>query len=229
MKHIDNNPSNPGKCKMEKSPYSRLKLHYSLAKLTFWSFVFIGTYVSTTLKHHGDGVLGLDNFNDYYDPSLKRARQAHLERPGVYIVEGDINDVILLKKLFNIVPFTHVMHLAAQAGVRYAMENPSSYVHSNIAGLVSVLEICKSVNPQPAILWASSSSVFDGVGGDRFWFDGGGDDDGLLSNLCEMGCCGWPTGGGGRVSTLLALIFLCHYWNCAFNQRQLNGYLCGVC
>ncbi|KAL0429025.1 UNVERIFIED_CONTAM: UDP-glucuronate 4-epimerase 4 [Sesamum radiatum] len=52
------------------------------------------------------------------------------------------------------------MHLAAQAGVRYAMENPSSYVHSNIAGLVSILEVCKSVNPQPAIVWASSSSVY---------------------------------------------------------------------
>ncbi|KAL2536519.1 UDP-glucuronate 4-epimerase 3 [Forsythia ovata] len=121
---------------------------------------FVGTHVSAALKRRGDGVLGLDNFNDYYDPSLKRARQALLERTGVYIVEGDINDVTLLKKLFDVVAFTHVMHLAAQAGVRYAMENPSSYVHSNIAGLVSVLEVCKSVNPQPAIVWASSSSVY---------------------------------------------------------------------
>ncbi|KAL3536964.1 hypothetical protein ACH5RR_000330 [Cinchona calisaya] len=225
MKHIDNIPSTPGKFKMEKSPYNRLRLHSSLAKLTFWSFVFlglifvffyrspsssstgslpsdlsrrslrtssygdpawekrikasakvratngmsvlvtgaagfVGTHVSSALKRRGDGVLGLDNFNDYYDQSLKRARQALLERSGVYIVEGDINDVTLLKKLFDIVPFTHVMHLAAQAGVRYAMENPSSYVHSNIAGLVSVLEVCKSVNPQPAIVWASSSSVY---------------------------------------------------------------------
>lgn len=225
MKHIDNIPSTPGKFKMEKSPYNRLRLHSSLAKLTFWSFVFlglifvfffrspyssspgsltadpsrrslrtssyggpdwekrikasakvrsrngmsvlvtgaagfVGTHVSSALKRRGDGVLGLDNFNDYYDQSLKRARQALLERSGVYIVEGDINDVVLLKKLFDIVPFTHVMHLAAQAGVRYAMENPSSYVHSNIAGFVSVLEVCKSVNPQPAIVWASSSSVY---------------------------------------------------------------------
>ncbi|KAG8390786.1 hypothetical protein BUALT_Bualt01G0119900 [Buddleja alternifolia] len=121
---------------------------------------FVGSHVSTALKRRGDGVVGLDNFNDYYDPSLKRARQAHLERAGVYIVEGDINDVVLLKKLFDIVPFTHVMHLAAQAGVRYAMVNPGSYVHSNIAGLVSVLEVCKNANPQPAIVWASSSSVY---------------------------------------------------------------------
>lgn len=121
---------------------------------------FVGTHVSAALKRRGDGVLGLDNFNDYYDPSLKRARQALLERSGVYIVEGDINDVALLKRLFDIVPFTHVMHLAAQAGVRYAMVNPGSYVHSNIAGFVNLLEVCKEVNPQPAIVWASSSSVY---------------------------------------------------------------------
>ena len=121
---------------------------------------FVGTHVSAALKRRGDGVIGLDNFNDYYDPSLKRARQALLERTGVFIVEGDINDSKLLKKLFEVVAFTHVMHLAAQAGVRYAMENPSSYVHSNIAGLVNLLEVCKSANPQPAIVWASSSSVY---------------------------------------------------------------------
>ncbi|KAH7511645.1 hypothetical protein JRO89_XSUnG0185400 [Xanthoceras sorbifolium] len=223
MSHLDNIPSTPGKFKMEKSPYiNRLRLHSSLAKLTFWSFVFlglilifffrspssnplpsdpsrrslrtsswggptwekrvrssarvrarngisvlvtgaagfVGTHVSAALKRRGDGVLGLDNFNDYYDPSLKRARQALLERSGIFIVEGDINDVALLRKLFEVVAFTHVMHLAAQAGVRYAMENPGSYVHSNIAGFVSLLEVCKSANPQPAIVWASSSSVY---------------------------------------------------------------------
>ncbi|KAK6947643.1 NAD(P)-binding domain [Dillenia turbinata] len=83
-----------------------------------------------------------------------------LERAGVFVVEGDINDKELLKKLFDVVPFTHVLHLAAQAGVRYAMQNPSSYVHSNIAGFVNLLEVCKSANPQPAIVWASSSSVY---------------------------------------------------------------------
>nr|GMC60752.1 UDP-glucuronate 4-epimerase 3 [Ipomoea batatas]GMC77486.1 UDP-glucuronate 4-epimerase 3 [Ipomoea batatas]GMD61451.1 UDP-glucuronate 4-epimerase 3 [Ipomoea batatas]GMD65071.1 UDP-glucuronate 4-epimerase 3 [Ipomoea batatas]GMD75142.1 UDP-glucuronate 4-epimerase 3 [Ipomoea batatas] len=226
MKHIDHMSSSPGKFK-EKSAYNRIRLQSSLAKLTFWSFVFlgliyvfffrdpyssssnsmaastdlhrrslrtsfhggsgwekrvrasakirsrngvsvlvtgaagfVGTHVSVALKRRGDGVVGLDNFNGYYDPSLKRARQALLEHSGVYIVEGDINDSQLLKKLFDIVQFTHVMHLAAQAGVRYAMENPSSYVHSNIAGFVSLLEACKSANPQPAIVWASSSSVY---------------------------------------------------------------------
>ncbi|KAL2227183.1 UDP-glucuronate 4-epimerase 3-like [Sesamum indicum] len=121
---------------------------------------FVGSHVSMALKRRGDGVVGLDNFNNYYDPSLKRARQKLLERAGVFVVEGDINDTALLNKLFDIVAFTHVMHLAAQAGVRYAMKNPSSYVHSNIAGLVSLFEVCKSANPQPAVVWASSSSVY---------------------------------------------------------------------
>ncbi|KAK1430351.1 hypothetical protein QVD17_13023 [Tagetes erecta] len=121
---------------------------------------FVGTHVSAALKRRGDGVLGLDNFNDYYDPTLKRARQALLEKSGIFIVEGDINDAVLLKKLFEVVHFTHVMHLAAQAGVRYAMQNPKSYIHSNVAGFVNLLEICKDANPQPAIVWASSSSVY---------------------------------------------------------------------
>ncbi|KAK1418751.1 hypothetical protein QVD17_27897 [Tagetes erecta] len=121
---------------------------------------FVGTHVSAALHHRGDGVLGLDNFNDYYDITLKRARQDLLQKSGIYILEGDINDAVLVKKLFEVVHFTHVMHLAAQAGVRYAMKNPKSYVHSNIDGFVNLLEICKSAEPQPAIVWASSSSVY---------------------------------------------------------------------
>ncbi|KAL7107293.1 hypothetical protein ABFS83_06G044600 [Erythranthe nasuta] len=121
---------------------------------------FVGSHVSAALKRRGDGVVGLDNFNSYYDPSLKRSRRKLLEDAGIFVVEGDINDSDLLNKLFDVVAFTHVMHLAAQAGVRYAMKNPSSYVHSNIAGLVSIFETCKNANPQPSIVWASSSSVY---------------------------------------------------------------------
>ena len=121
---------------------------------------FVGTHVSLALKKRGDGVVGLDNFNNYYETSLKRARQDVLEKHGVFVIEGDINDEALLTALFKTVRFTHVMHLAAQAGVRYAMENPGSYVHSNIAGLVTLFEISKSADPQPAIVWASSSSVY---------------------------------------------------------------------
>ncbi|PWA94091.1 NAD-dependent epimerase/dehydratase [Artemisia annua] len=121
---------------------------------------FVGSHVALALKKRGDGVVGIDNFNDYYDPSLKRSRRNMLEDNKIFIVEGDINDMRMLAKLFEVVKFTHVMHLAAQAGVRYAMENPNSYIHSNIAGLVTLLEQCKAAEPQPAIVWASSSSVY---------------------------------------------------------------------
>ncbi len=133
---------------------------------------FVGTHVSLALKKRGDGVLGIDNFNSYYEVSLKRARQALLERQEIFIIEGDINNKELLKTLFDLIQFTHLMHLAAQAGVRYAMQNPGSYVHSNIAGLITLLEVCKDANPQPAIVWASSSSVY-----------------GLNSKVCMLCAC----------------------------------------
>ncbi|XP_062198489.1 UDP-glucuronate 4-epimerase 6-like [Phragmites australis] len=122
---------------------------------------FVGMHCSLALKARGDGVLGLDNFNSYYDPSLKRARQKLLASRGVAVLDADINDGLLLEKLFDVAAFTHVLHLAAQAGVRYAMEAPQTYVASNVAGLVSVLEVAaKHADPQPAIVWASSSSVY---------------------------------------------------------------------
>ncbi|KAJ0665734.1 putative UDP-glucuronate 4-epimerase [Helianthus annuus] len=120
---------------------------------------FVGIHVSAALKRCVDYVLWLDNCNNYYDPTHKRA-STFVGKNGIFIVEGDINDTVLLTKLFEVVHFTHVMHLAAQAGVRYAMQNPKSYIHSNIAGFVNVLEVCKNANPQPAIVWASSSSVY---------------------------------------------------------------------
>lgn len=121
---------------------------------------FVGSHLALALKKRGDGVVGLDNFNSYYDPNLKRDRQENLRQHNIFIVEGDINDPQLLAKLFDLVKFTHVAHLAAQAGVRYALENPSSYIHSNVAGWVNLLEACKMAVPQPAIVWASSSSVY---------------------------------------------------------------------
>ncbi|KAI8531555.1 hypothetical protein RHMOL_Rhmol11G0145600 [Rhododendron molle] len=139
---------------------ARVRSKTGLSVLVTGAAGFVGTHVSIALKRRGDGVLGLDNFNTYYDVALKESRKSLLDRTGVFVVEGDINDGVLLRKLFDVVAFTHVMHLAAQAGVRYAMQNPNSYIHSNIAGFVSLLEVCKSVNPQPAIVWASSSSVY---------------------------------------------------------------------
>lgn len=121
---------------------------------------FVGTHVSAALKRRGDGVVGLDNFNKYYEITLKESRKLLLEKAGIFVIKGDINDAGLLRKVFDTASFTHVMHLAAQAGVRYAMKNPSSYIQSNIAGFVNLLEVCKSLNPQPAVIWASSSSVY---------------------------------------------------------------------
>ncbi|KAL4589957.1 hypothetical protein LXL04_002870 [Taraxacum kok-saghyz] len=121
---------------------------------------FIGTHVSIALKTRGDGVVGVDNFDDYYALSLKETRRELLEFHGVFIVDGDINDRGLLDILFDTIAFTHVMHLAAQVGVQYAVENPYAYVHSNIASMVTLLERCKSADPQPAIVWASSGSVY---------------------------------------------------------------------
>ncbi|EPS73152.1 hypothetical protein M569_01604, partial [Genlisea aurea] len=139
---------------------ARTQSNSGLTVLVTGAAGFVGTHVAIALKGRGDGVVGLDNFNHYYEAGLKKARKSLLERRGVYIIEGDINDGELLRKLFDTVRFTHVMHLAAQAGVRYAMQNPSSYIHSNVNGFVTLLEACKNANPQPSIVWASSSSVY---------------------------------------------------------------------
>ncbi|KAK1420921.1 hypothetical protein QVD17_22890 [Tagetes erecta] len=139
---------------------AQIRRSHGISVLVTGAAGFVGSHVSLALRKRGDGVVGLDNFNDYYDPSLKNARRALLNSHNVFIVEGDINNDHVLTKLFDVVAFTHVMHLAAQAGVRYAMENPHSYVNSNIAGLVTLLEQCKSADPQPAVVWASSSSVY---------------------------------------------------------------------
>eukprot|EP01018_Ginkgo_biloba_P010534 Gb_16173 [translate_table: standard] len=121
---------------------------------------FVGSHVALALKNRGDGVVGLDNFNNYYPVALKRVRTENLRRVGVFVVDGDVNDRKLLARVFGLVTFTHVLHLAAQAGVRYAVHNPLAYVHSNVGGFVVLLEQCKTSNPQPAIVYASSSSVY---------------------------------------------------------------------
>jgi UDP-glucuronate 4-epimerase len=91
---------------------------------------------------------------------LKRARQAHAASLGVYIADGDINDAALMARLFAACRPTHVVHMAAQAGVRHAASHPLSYVHSNLAGHVGVLEAVRAASPPPALIFASSSSVY---------------------------------------------------------------------
>ena len=122
---------------------------------------FIGSGVAKELALRGDGVLGIDNFNDYYCPSLKVARAKALrEETGAVTVAGDINDIELMQRLFEECSFTHVVALAAQAGVRYATKNPDSYVSSNVGGLVSLLEVVRTQESPPYVVYASSSSVY---------------------------------------------------------------------
>ena len=122
---------------------------------------FVGYHVATKLKERGDYVVGLDVVNDYYPQGLKRARLKELNRAGVHTVEADLNDQETLAEMFSLCTFTHVLHLAAQAGVRYAAKNPHAYVHSNVAGFVSLMEVAVRQRPFiPRVIFASSSSVY---------------------------------------------------------------------
>ena len=119
---------------------------------------FIGYHTAVALQRRGDEVIGYDNFNDYYDPELKRARAAELAKNSVDVLRGDLCDTDL-KDLVSTEKITHIIHLAAQAGVRYSLENPNAYVHSNLQGFLNVLEICRSY-PEIRLTYASSSSVY---------------------------------------------------------------------
>jgi len=121
---------------------------------------FVGFHAAIALKQRGDGVLGIDNFNEYYPSSFKKARAKELEKHGVKTLNVDLNDAEALNKLFKDHKFTHVLALAAQAGVRYAIKDPQSYVKSNIEGFVCLMEAARSQDPMPRIVYASSSSVY---------------------------------------------------------------------
>lgn len=120
---------------------------------------FIGFHAIQALKKRGDTVIGLDNFNDYYDVNLKYMRCQHLKELDIQVINGDICDKIVLHDLFEQEGFTHVLHLAAQAGVRYALTNPDAYVASNLMGFVNILESCRRY-PNIKLIYASSSSVY---------------------------------------------------------------------
>ncbi|XRB04601.1 UDP-glucuronate 4-epimerase [Pycnococcus provasolii] len=121
---------------------------------------FVGMHTSLTLKASGHGVLGLDNFNDYYPVPLKRARQKALLAAGVYVAERDLADEGAFAEALGVCAFTHVLHLAAQAGVRYAVVNPQSYVRSNLMGFVEVMEAVRHLDKSIPVVYASSSSVY---------------------------------------------------------------------
>jgi UDP-glucuronate 4-epimerase len=121
---------------------------------------FIGMHVARRLLDAGRPVVGFDNLNPYYDPALKRARLSQLEgRAGWRFIAGDLADAAALGDAFAQARPTHVVHLAAQAGVRWSLENPSAYVQANLVGFGNVLEACR--HGQVAhLLYASSSSVY---------------------------------------------------------------------
>ena len=123
---------------------------------------FIGMHVVQRLAARGDSVVGIDNLNAYYDPSLKRARLAQLAPLEAFrFAQLDIGDGPALETLFASEKFDGVVHLAAQAGVRYSIENPRAYGESNLAGFLNVLEACRR-HTVAHLVYASSSSVYGG-------------------------------------------------------------------
>jgi UDP-glucuronate 4-epimerase len=121
---------------------------------------FIGYHTSERLLARGDEVVGLDNLNDYYDPTLKAARLARLTgTPGFTFVRMDLGDRAGIEQLFAAQRFDKVINLAAQAGVRYSLTNPHTYIDSNLVGFLHILEGCRHHGVQH-LTYASSSSVY---------------------------------------------------------------------
>ncbi|HLI12614.1 MAG TPA: NAD-dependent epimerase/dehydratase family protein [Alphaproteobacteria bacterium] len=125
---------------------------------------FIGCHVSHALLARGERVIGVDNLNDYYDVQLKKARLAALEKRNAFSFEYlDIAEKDGLGNLAKRHPdITHVVHLAAQAGVRYSLTNPGAYIYGNIQGHYAVLELCRRLDRFSHLVYASSSSVYGG-------------------------------------------------------------------
>ena len=121
---------------------------------------FIGYHTSERLLARGDEVVGLDNVNDYYDPTLKEARLARIAgHPGFRFFRMELADRDGLERLFREERFDRVIHLAAQAGVRYSITNPHAYIDSNLIGFLNILEGCRHHGVQH-LTYASSSSVY---------------------------------------------------------------------
>lgn len=121
---------------------------------------FIGMHVAQILLARGEEVVGIDNLNDYYDPKLKLARLENLASyPGFRFVRMDVADTSAVATLFSTEKFARVIHLAAQAGVRYSLTNPQAYIQSNLVGFGNILEGCRH-NQVEHLVYASSSSVY---------------------------------------------------------------------
>ena len=121
---------------------------------------FVGSALSLKLLERGDEVIGIDNHNDYYDPTLKLARlERHNSHERYTHIKIDISNSEEVEKIFDEYCFEGVVNLAAQAGVRYSIENPLAYINSNILGFTHILEGCRHNNIQH-LVYASSSSVY---------------------------------------------------------------------
>lgn len=122
---------------------------------------FIGAAVCNRLLSNGDSIIGIDNLNDYYDPNLKLARLEVVKHKNLDFKKLDISNEIAVKKLFDEYRPSHVIHLAAQAGVRHSIENPNAYIKSNLVGFGHILEGCRH-HCIEHLVYASSSSVYGG-------------------------------------------------------------------
>ena len=121
---------------------------------------FIGFHLSKRLLARGDEVVGLDNLNDYYEVGLKMSRLKQLEEtPGFRFVKCSLEDRPVVEELFGVEKFDKVINLAAQAGVRYSLQNPHAYISSNIEGFMNILEGCRHHDVKH-LVYASSSSVY---------------------------------------------------------------------
>ncbi len=120
---------------------------------------FIGFHIAQRLLNEGHDVVGIDNMNDYYDVSLKQARLDRLASPAFHFQQLDLADREGMAKLFATEQFDRVIHLAAQAGVRYSLENPYAYADANLMGYLNILEGCRHTKVKH-LVYASSSSVY---------------------------------------------------------------------
>lgn len=132
---------------------------YRMTILVTGAAGFIGSHVSQYLLKRGDTVVGIDNLNDYYDVSLKYSRLKKLQNDKFTFIESDIADKDAIDEIFKKYSIKKVVNLAAQAGVRYSIENPWSYLNSNLTGFLSIIEACRH-NKIKHLVYASSSSVY---------------------------------------------------------------------
>ena len=121
---------------------------------------FVGFHTSLQLRAESETVVGIDSFNTYYDVSLKRNRAKLLAKAGVRLIEGNVCDGKLLRRILYDAEVTNVIHLAAQAGVRYSLTHPLEYIEANVKCFVTLLEAVHEVNYEIPIVYASSSSIY---------------------------------------------------------------------